>query len=270
MPNRRDPRMTRALDKQQVVLLEILRRAAGAPVSYAQLHEAGIEFPASVVSELELAGVAIGRWHADTRGERRLMGVRLDASRNDPYRPLAASPKAVLKPGSTLAAHPERAKVHIARPWPSERLAQRAQDALAWATSALDSTALESYGLSGPGRYVTIYANAAHAFMYVAGLRLKPVFTRDPQHARRWVRSRHARQIWTRAEDLLRPRPLRAFIRRRARGAVLRTTACCSCEPETPCGPADQRTPCRQALRRRASAGLAQNGRTPRPTPRSR
>jgi hypothetical protein len=43
-----------ALDQQQAVLLEMLRRAAGAPVSYAQLHDAGIEFPASVVSELEL------------------------------------------------------------------------------------------------------------------------------------------------------------------------------------------------------------------------
>jgi hypothetical protein len=41
--------------------------------------------------------------------------------------------------------------------------------------SALDSSALASYGLPGPGRYVTIYANAAHAFMYVAGLRLDTV-----------------------------------------------------------------------------------------------
>ena len=36
---------------------------------------------------------------------------------------------------------------------------------------AQDSTELESYGLPGPGRYVTIYANSQHAFMYVAGLR---------------------------------------------------------------------------------------------------
>jgi hypothetical protein len=42
-------------------------------------------------------------------------------------------------------------------------------------TSALDSSALESYGAPGPGRYVTIYANAAHAFIYVAGLRLDTV-----------------------------------------------------------------------------------------------
>ena len=36
---------------------------------------------------------------------------------------------------------------------------------------AEDSSQLESYGLPGPGRYVSIYANSQHAFMYVAGLR---------------------------------------------------------------------------------------------------
>jgi hypothetical protein len=44
-------------------------------------------------------------------------------------------------------------------------------------SSALDSTELASYGLPGPGRYVTIYANAAHAFMYVGGLRFDTVET---------------------------------------------------------------------------------------------
>jgi hypothetical protein len=42
-------------------------------------------------------------------------------------------------------------------------------------TSALDSTGLESYGQPGPGQYVSIYANAGHAFMYVAGLRFDTV-----------------------------------------------------------------------------------------------
>jgi hypothetical protein len=40
---------------------------------------------------------------------------------------------------------------------------------------ALDSTALESYGRAGPGRWVSIYANAAHTFMYVGGLRMDTV-----------------------------------------------------------------------------------------------
>lgn len=42
-------------------------------------------------------------------------------------------------------------------------------------TSALDSTELETYGEPGPGKYVSIYANTAHAFMYVAGLRFDTV-----------------------------------------------------------------------------------------------
>jgi hypothetical protein len=40
---------------------------------------------------------------------------------------------------------------------------------------AEDSTELESYGEPGPGRYVSIYANAAHAFIYVGGLRFDTV-----------------------------------------------------------------------------------------------
>jgi hypothetical protein len=37
--------------------------------------------------------------------------------------------------------------------------------------NALDSGQLAGWGVPGPGRYVTVYANAGHAFMYVAGLR---------------------------------------------------------------------------------------------------
>jgi hypothetical protein len=46
-------------------------------------------------------------------------------------------------------------------------------------TSALDSSQLESYGRSGPGRYVSIYANPAHAFIYVGGLRFDTVEDRS-------------------------------------------------------------------------------------------
>jgi len=35
----------------------------------------------------------------------------------------------------------------------------------------LDSTRFESYGAPGPGKWITIYANATHAWMTVAGLR---------------------------------------------------------------------------------------------------
>ncbi len=39
------------------------------------------------------------------------------------------------------------------------------------ATYAAASSELESFGQPGPGRWVTLYANADHVFMYVAGLR---------------------------------------------------------------------------------------------------
>jgi hypothetical protein len=38
-------------------------------------------------------------------------------------------------------------------------------------TAAEDSTELESYGEAGPGKWVTVYANSEHAFMFVAGAR---------------------------------------------------------------------------------------------------
>ena len=37
--------------------------------------------------------------------------------------------------------------------------------------SPLDSTGFEHWGVAGPGRWITVYANATHAFMVVAGLR---------------------------------------------------------------------------------------------------
>jgi hypothetical protein len=40
---------------------------------------------------------------------------------------------------------------------------------------AEDSSELASYGDPGPGRYVSIYANPSHAFIYVAGLRFDTV-----------------------------------------------------------------------------------------------
>jgi hypothetical protein len=64
-----------ARDRQQKLVLDALHRAAGAPVSYAQLRAAGIDLPASVVSELELAGVAIERCLGEGTG---FVGVRLD------------------------------------------------------------------------------------------------------------------------------------------------------------------------------------------------
>ncbi len=50
-----------ALERTQAQLLELLRRKQGTAVSFAELQRAGIEFPASVVAELELAGAAVER-----------------------------------------------------------------------------------------------------------------------------------------------------------------------------------------------------------------
>jgi cell wall-associated NlpC family hydrolase len=36
-------------------------------------------------------------------------------------------------------------------------------------SSPEDSTSLESYGSAGPGRWITVYADASHAFLVVAG-----------------------------------------------------------------------------------------------------
>ncbi len=60
-------------DAQQQRLLERLREAGGQPVAFAELHAAGISFPAAVVSELVLNGYVIERVYDHGR----LVGVRL-------------------------------------------------------------------------------------------------------------------------------------------------------------------------------------------------
>jgi hypothetical protein len=66
-----------------VLLLAALRQAGGAPVSYSHLRDAGIEFPASVVSELELMGVQIERCYEHAERSRHPVGVRLDPAHDD-------------------------------------------------------------------------------------------------------------------------------------------------------------------------------------------
>ncbi len=78
-------------DAQQQRLLERLRQAGEEPVAFAELHTAGIDFPAAVVSELELNGYVIER----VRDHGRLVGVRL----RDP------------DPPDTPTAHPRRRRL---------------------------------------------------------------------------------------------------------------------------------------------------------------
>jgi cell wall-associated NlpC family hydrolase len=54
-------------------------------------------------------------------------------------------------------------------------------------SSPLDSTGFESWGLPGPGRWITVYANAGHAFMIVAGWRFDTVAL--AQGGTRWSQS---------------------------------------------------------------------------------
>jgi hypothetical protein len=60
-------------DAQQQRLLERLRQAGHQPVAFAELHGGGIDFPATVVGELELNGYAIERVYDHGR----LAGARL-------------------------------------------------------------------------------------------------------------------------------------------------------------------------------------------------
>jgi hypothetical protein len=78
------------LEQQQALLVAVLRRAGGRPVSFSELKDAGIEFPASVMSELELAGVAIERCFASEPGARKQVGVRLLPDANPGPRALGA------------------------------------------------------------------------------------------------------------------------------------------------------------------------------------
>lgn len=80
------------LEHQQALLISALRRANGAPVSYAQLRDAGVEFPASVVSELQLAGVPIEYCHGEALGDRGGVGVRLEPGAVQAVAPESVAP----------------------------------------------------------------------------------------------------------------------------------------------------------------------------------
>lgn len=112
---------SRTLERQQAALLELLRHREGAPVSFSELQEAGIEFPASVVSELELAGAPIERCVLRLR-DASVVGVRLDPLRQ-PAHQLAPCDSEAPSAGAQLA--------------PGERVSARLQSARWLAPAAL-------------------------------------------------------------------------------------------------------------------------------------
>lgn len=62
----------------------MLRRSRGQAVSFEELRDAGLEYPASVVEELELAGVPVERCHRVGPDSMPLAGVRLRAEHAQP------------------------------------------------------------------------------------------------------------------------------------------------------------------------------------------
>jgi hypothetical protein len=67
-------------DTQQQRALDRLREAVGRPVTIAELRAVGVDFPAAVISELELAGYSIDRVydHGVQVGVRLLEPERVD------------------------------------------------------------------------------------------------------------------------------------------------------------------------------------------------
>ncbi len=55
--------------------------------------------------------------------------------------------------------------------------------------SPLDSTGLETWGEAGPGKWITVYANASHAWMVIAGIAFDTVGGPGPRWHDPWVDS---------------------------------------------------------------------------------
>lgn len=96
----------------------MLRSAKGEPVSYAVLQEAGIEFPASVACELELAGTSIEHCHVGAEHGQARRG-RVPALRLDPRADPEPEPASGLDSDLRRSAmvEPER-HIYVARPTP--------------------------------------------------------------------------------------------------------------------------------------------------------
>ncbi len=64
-------------------------------------------------------------------------------------------------------------------------------------SSPEDSTGLESYGEPGPGKYITIYANAEHACMTIDGRRFDTVALQETARAGRTRPAMTAAASWS-------------------------------------------------------------------------
>jgi hypothetical protein len=103
-------------DEQQALVLSALRNAAGTPVSFSELRAAGVEFPASIVSELELSGIAVERCRAAGGRE---PGVRLvTVAEPGPALVSEPAPAPIAKSAPAPVAEPSPAQPLPARPTP--------------------------------------------------------------------------------------------------------------------------------------------------------
>jgi tetratricopeptide (TPR) repeat protein len=122
-------------DHQQALLLEVLRGARGGPVSYQELRDAGIEYPAAVVAELELAGLPLERCFEGSMDARRLLGVRLYVRDDAPHDPPGGGreERSPTPPSNTLTSDSlTQAIAGIAIAPAARALRERAQQVLAW------------------------------------------------------------------------------------------------------------------------------------------
>ena len=138
-------------------MLSALRRAAGAPVSFAELREAGVELPASVVSELELAGFAIERCTGEKHG---VVAVRLDPA-SEPAAPA-----------------PEPSERQM-----SEKPTRRVLAIVAlFAGVALVASLVAIWAPGGNRRAPAPIATRSHPRVVVASTRARPVSARESTH----------------------------------------------------------------------------------------
>ena len=125
--------MPSPFDDQQEHLLSILSRRAGEPVTYDALRDAGLEFPAGLIAELELAGVEVDRCRVAAPEGRFVRAVRLVS----PVEGLPQAAEEIHKPSPGLGPvsspprGPEPTSRPVAqRPGPDSGLSPRQQPAL--------------------------------------------------------------------------------------------------------------------------------------------
>ncbi len=153
--------------------------ASALSAAQGQLHaleaqEAAVEAQEAAANAAALAGGPVGESAPGTNGIQVDTGGMVQAPAGAP-----AAVAQVIAAGNAIATLPYvygggHASFH-ADAYDCSGSVSYALAAAGLVSSPLDSTAFESWGLPGPGKWITVYANAVHAFMYVAGWRFDTV-----------------------------------------------------------------------------------------------